>query len=174
MATTTHLSLEEFHRRYDGEKPNYEYWFGEAVQKPMATDLHGVIQFVVMMLLKGLGWYPRSEVTLKLVPDAEPVPDVIAWRHRVKREAYATTPVDLGIEILSPQDRLTKTIDKGKYYLKWGIPNVWIIDPETRTAWMMTPEHPEGVHIPSDGNLVAGDTVIGLAEIFAEVDAMYL
>jgi hypothetical protein len=45
MATATHLSLEEFHRLYDGVKPNYEYWFGEAIQKPMATNLHGVLQF---------------------------------------------------------------------------------------------------------------------------------
>jgi len=31
------LSLEEFHARYDGEKPYYGYWDGEAVQKSMPT-----------------------------------------------------------------------------------------------------------------------------------------
>src|SRR4051812_26670301 len=117
--TSTHLSLEEFHRLYDGVKPYYEYWFGAAIQKPTATDLHGVLQFVIMMLLRGRGWYPRSEVTLKLVPDAEPVPDIIAWRTRVPLKSYPTTPVDLCIEILSPQDRLNSALEKAKHYLRW-------------------------------------------------------
>ncbi len=33
------LSLQEFHARYDGEKPYFEYWDGEAVQQTMPTLL---------------------------------------------------------------------------------------------------------------------------------------
>jgi Uma2 family endonuclease len=59
------LSLEEFHKRYDGAKPAYEYWYGEAVQKPMPTGLHGFVQFIVMMMLRNAGWNPASEVRLR-------------------------------------------------------------------------------------------------------------
>ncbi len=171
MATATHLSLEEFHRLYDGVKPNYEYWFGEAIQKPMATNLHGVLQFVLMMFLRARGWVVASEATLKMVPDAEPVPDVIASREPLP-QLYNTKPVGICVDLLSPQDRLKRTIEKGKHYLDWGVQNVWIIEPHSRTAWMMTQEHRDGVWVHPDGNLVAEDTEISLSEVFAEVDKM--
>ena len=171
MATATHLSLEEFHRLYDGAKPAYEYWFGEAIQKPMATSMHGLLQCVFIMLLRARGWIVAPEVTLRLVPDAAPVPDLIASREGLQ-VPYPTKPVGICIEILSPQDRLKKAIEKGKHYLDWGVPYVWIIEPQTRTAWMMTHEHPDGVWVHPDGDLLAKDTRIPLSEIFTEVDKM--
>ena len=115
MATSTRLSLEEFHRLYDGVKPNYEYWFGEAIQKPTATRLHAAVQLALALLLRMRGWYPLPEVTLKLVSDAEPIPDIVATRSKTERRPYPTEPVDLCVEILSPQDRLKETIEKGKH-----------------------------------------------------------
>lgn len=172
MSATTSLSLEDFHRLYDGVKPYYEYWFGEAIQKPMANSTHGVVQFILMLLLHKYGWNTASEVTLKLVPDAEPVPDIIASRSKIQRP-YPTKPVELCIEIRSPSDSLKKIFAKGKYYLSWGVQNVWVIDPEARTAWMMTQDQPEGIWIHPDDSLKAGDELaISLPELFAQVDQM--
>ncbi len=171
-AATSHLSLEEFHRLYDGVKPYHEYWFGEAVPKPLATSLHGVVQFVLMVLLRARGWYVASEVTLKLIADAEPIPDVVAGREKVQLP-YPTKPMELCIEIRSPQDSLKRLFRKGNYYLDWGVRNVWIIDPEARTAWIMTAEHPDAIWIHPDGSLTAEqDTTVSLPELFAEVDTM--
>lgn len=78
------MSLEEFHQLYDGEKPYREYWFGEAVPKPMATAIHGALQHIVMRLLASRGWKAASEVRLKIVPYAQPVPDIIASRARLR------------------------------------------------------------------------------------------
>ena len=42
MATalrTQYLTPEEFEKQYDHEKPNYEYWFGEPIQKSMGRDI---------------------------------------------------------------------------------------------------------------------------------------
>jgi Uma2 family endonuclease len=72
------LTLEEFRVRYAGEKPYYEYWAGEAIQKSMATFLHGLIQKILMRLLDDLGYESASEVTLRIDNEYEPVPDVIA------------------------------------------------------------------------------------------------
>ncbi len=171
MSATTALSLEEFHRLYDGVKPNYEYWFGEAVPKAMPTSMHSAVQLILTLLLRRCGWKALQEVTLKLVPDAEPVPDIIATRSNIERP-YPTKPVELCIEICSPADALKKVFEKGRHYLAWGVANVWIIDPEARTAWVMTREHPDGIWIHPDGSLKADDTVISLPELFAEVDKM--
>ena len=75
MVTTTHLSLEEFHRLYDGVKPNHEYWYGEAIPKAMPTLLHSVVQAVLIGILARRGWRALPELTLKMSSDAEPVPD---------------------------------------------------------------------------------------------------
>jgi Uma2 family endonuclease len=60
------LSVEEFHARYDGEKPFFEYWDGEAVQKSMPTWLHGLIRKILLNSLDGLGYESGPEVKLKL------------------------------------------------------------------------------------------------------------
>lgn len=174
MATaTSHLTLEEFHSRYgDNEKPYREYWFGEVVAKSMPTGLHGVLQFVVMLLLRARGWKPGSEVRLKISREFEPVPDVVASRVGID-PGYPTRPLELCVEILSPDDRLKKVIEKAGYYLSVGVTDVWVIDPRSRTAWVVNAEFPQGRWIHPDAALT-GDAglTIPLSEIFAEVDQL--
>jgi Uma2 family endonuclease len=171
-ATTSHLSLEEFHRIYDGVKPNHEYWYGEAIPKSMPSILHSAVQTALILLLFSRGWKVFPEATLKMGPDAALVPDLIATRG-VPDLPYPTHPVEICIEILSPEDRLKKAVDKGKRYLDWGVSYVWIINPVERTAWMLTSENPEGIWMHPDGKLTAGeDTEIPLSELFAEVDKL--
>ena len=96
MATQSpSLSLAEFHRKYDGAKPAYEYWHGAAIQKPMPTVLHGVVQSIIMMLLERAGWNTASEVRLKVVSDAEPIPDAIAVRGKFKGGRYPKAAPEL-------------------------------------------------------------------------------
>ena len=171
-AAPSPISLEEFHRLYDGVKPNHEYWFGEAIPKPMANSLHGAVQLVLMLLLRVRGWTALPEVTLKLFPNAEPIPDIVASREKIEKP-YPTKPVEICIEIRSPQDSLKKIFRKAKYYIEWGVRYVWIVDPEAGTAWIVTSEDPDGMWIHPDGSLTADqDTVISLPELFTEVDKM--
>jgi Uma2 family endonuclease len=164
------LSLEEFHSLYDGAKPAYEYWYGAAVQKPMPTLLHGLVQFIIMTLLERAGWNPSSEVRLKIVSDAEPVPDVIAVKGKFKGQ-YPTAAPELCVEIMSPRDTLPRAFDKANRYIHWGTECVWIIDPEKRTAWTVSRESaPEPTWVSPDGTLRIGETSIQLMGLFAEVD----
>lgn len=164
------LSIQEFHQLYDGAKPAYEYWFGEAVQKSMPTTLHGIVQFLIATLLERAGWNTSLEVRLKIVPDAEPVPDVIAV-HGKFRGAYPTAAPELCVEILSPRDTLPKALDKAKRYISWGSHCVWIIDPEKRTAWTLSREQrDQPAWIPPGGVLRSDDTELSLELLFSEVD----
>lgn len=163
------LSREEFHRQYDGAKPAYDYWYGAAVQKSMPTVLHGIVQAILMMLLEKASWNTASEVRLKIVPGAEPVPDVIAIRGKFKGN-YPTAASELCIEILSPQDTLAKALEKGSNYISWGTQCVWVIDAERRTAWTLSKGSPEPTWIPSDGSLRIGDTAVDMSTLFDEVD----
>jgi Uma2 family endonuclease len=163
------LTLEEFHKLYDGQKPAYEFWYGQALQKSMPTALHGIVQMVVAILLERAGWNTASEVRLKVVKEIEPVPDLIAIRGKFKGR-YPSTPPELCVEILSPDDTLAKTLEKSKRYIAWGSRHVWIIDPEKRTAWDLSADHPSLSWIAPDDSLRVAETAIKLEEIFAEVD----
>ncbi len=163
------LTLEEFHRLYDGAKPAYEYWYGTAVRKSVPTALHGIVQIVIALLLEKAGWKAASEVRLKIVGQAEPVPDVIAVKAKLKGR-YPTEAPELCIEILSPGDTLKRALEKARTYLSWGSQGAWIIDPEQRTAWSLSQEAPEPAWIAPEGALRIGDTAIELHALFAEVD----
>jgi Uma2 family endonuclease len=164
------LTIEEFHKLYGGVKPAYEYWFGEAIQKSMPTILHGIVQLILATLLERAGWNTSIEVRLKIVPDAEPVPDIIAVQGKF-RGSYPVEAPELCVEILSPGDTLPKTLEKAKQYLIWGSQCVWIIDPEKRTAWSCSRENNfEPNWISPGGVLRIGSTAIALEVLFSEVD----
>jgi Uma2 family endonuclease len=168
-AQPTSLSLEEFHRLYDGAKPSYEFWYGAAVQKPMPTTLHGLVQLLIMVMPTNTGWMVAPEVRLKVVREAELVPDVIAIHGKFKGR-YPTSGPELCVEIMSPDDRLSNAIEKAKICRSWGSQFVWIIDPQKRTAWTLSQDSTEPLWILPTGTLRAGDTAIELQEPFAEVD----
>ena len=85
------LSLEEFRARFTGEEPYFEYWDGEAVQKTAPTRLHSLIQNILVRLLDALGYDAGQEITLKLDPAYEPIPDVIAAEGSIG-DPYPTEP----------------------------------------------------------------------------------
>ena len=39
-------------------------------------------------------------------------------------------------------------MDKALHYRSWGVHAAWIIDPEGRTAWMISDKFPEEVWLP--------------------------
>ncbi|MGA8025842.1 MAG: Uma2 family endonuclease, partial [Bryobacteraceae bacterium] len=50
-------------------------------------------------------------------------------------QPYPTKPVDIVAEILSPDDAMTKVFDKCRNYARIGIPQMFVFDPESKTAW---------------------------------------
>jgi Uma2 family endonuclease len=159
------LSVEEFHARYDGEKPYYEYWNGEAVQKSAATLLHGLIQGILLRLLDGIGYVSASEVTLNLDPAYEPVSDVIASDGPIG-EPYPTSPFDVAIEILSPKDSFSRALRKCSLYEQWGIRRILVIDPAERAIWHFE----NGAHRETDVIARRGEQEIPDQALWDEVD----
>ena len=47
-------------------------------------------------------------------------------------------PADPGIEIFSPEDRLSRVLHRLNAFLAMGIPHVWLLDPIERTAFTYT------------------------------------
>jgi Uma2 family endonuclease len=129
---TGYLTLEEFDRLYSDEKPYYEYWDGQAIQKPMPTVLHSLLQLILINLLRETGLISGGEIRLKLSQTKQPLPDVIAGSRL--QHPYPTKPFAVAIEILSPDDRMQRILRRCRFLSEQGIPYVYVFDPEDRTA----------------------------------------
>jgi Uma2 family endonuclease len=53
-------------------------------------------------------------------------------------ERVPTKPPFLCIEILSPEDRMSRVEVRINDYLAMGVPYVWVLDPETKQAFVAT------------------------------------
>jgi len=169
-AATSFLTLQEFEARYGDRKPYHEYWFGEAYGKTMPTVLHSVVQFILNRLLVARGYFAAPEIRVKISHLAQPIPDLIADPVPVA-SPYPVAPFELAIEILSPADDLNLAVNKAAHYLDWKIQHVWIIDPERRTAYHMSADHPQPI-VAAELTAGPGLAPIPLDELWREVDAM--
>jgi Uma2 family endonuclease len=85
------------------------------------------------------------------------------------REQIITRPPLIVIEILSPEDRLSRFQDRIDDYLAFGVENIWVIDPERREAYTATAS---GLHSVHSNELTVPETPIRvvLSDLFAELD----
>lgn len=166
MATAPHrLTLDEFHIQYAGRKPYYEYWFGEAIQKPVGTWLHALLQRIVAELLARAGYKAGTELELRIDPEWEPVPDVAGSLKSITTR-YPTEPVDIVVEILSPDDRMSLVMSKCRRYGRIGIAQVFVLDSEEKAAWCWKNGNLETI---SEMQLANG-SVIPLSEVWRRLE----
>ena len=76
----------------------------------------------------------------------------------------------LCLEILSPEDRLSRTLTKCQDFFRLGTPEAWIFDPDQRFALVLRPDGSMTTH--REGSLTLAGTPIDvpLAGIFAVLD----
>ncbi len=139
------VPVEEYlHTPYD---PDCDYVDGEVVERNLGefdhADLQTSIAAYFRALRKKLGIYAVVEWRVQVAPTRFRVPDVLVMLRKPAGERILKTPPFIVIEILSSEDRLSRMQKRIDDYLAFGVPNVWLIDPETRRAWVCT----------ADGNL---------------------
>jgi len=129
------VTIEQFDQQYGQQKPYFEYWFGQPVQKAMPTWIHSMLQKIIMRFLDDAGYESAAELKLKISADFQPLPDVSAVRPGQVEVPYPTRPVEVVVEILSPDDQFSQILTKCQFYGEMGIPCVYVVDPETRQVW---------------------------------------
>jgi Uma2 family endonuclease len=147
MSTKTLMSVEEYlHTVFDGA--DCEYLDGEIVERNMGELPHGRIQGRLIVKLDAasatLGLEVVPEIRLQINPRRYRVADIAVWRAGDIGTRIPTVPPFLAIEILSPEDRITRMTAKIQEYLAIGVEWIWIIDPEDRTALVYSRACPTG------------------------------
>ncbi len=164
MSSAALISLEEYLHR--SEKPLCEYMEGVLQPKPMPAKLHGLIQYMLVTLLRRQKVEALAEVTVRVSAAKFLIPDVIAAP--ATQSPYPTEPVLLCAEIFSPEDRLGAMLAKCELYHAWRVPFCWVVDPLKQTGWHYhAGGEPE--RVDSEGVLKAGGLSVGLEDLFAEV-----
>jgi len=168
-AAAEKLTAAHFREMYSQRKPRFELLNGEAVQKPLPTRLHSILQFVLAVMLKELGFKARPELTLAIDDSWEPTPDVCGILGP-EDDPYPTHAVAVVIEILSPDDRFTRIIQKCRRYAEWGVRDVLVFDPVGREAWHWDAATGDLVRIRNQYRFMSLPAELDQGEVFLRFD----
>jgi len=146
MATKSLISVEEYlHTSFEG--CDCEYLDGEIVERNMGELEHGTIQGELIARLKAIKT-PKlrvvAEIRIRISPSRYRIPDIGVWLPGDIGTRIPTVPPFLAIEILSPEDRMTRMKKKIEEYLAIGVQWIWVIDPEERNAICYSQHDPAG------------------------------
>jgi Uma2 family endonuclease len=169
MATATHIPLEVYLR--SSYEPDAEYVDGDIEERNVGEYDHNAVQKAVLIwfYLHEKEWHIRSiqEQRTRVSPSRVRLPDVSVFSRDLPIEQVFTRPQWIAVEVLSPEDRHSKIDEKIQDYIKFGVQNVWVIDPKRRIGWDCS----TGNWVRTD-QFTAKQTAIylSLSELFASID----
>jgi Uma2 family endonuclease len=166
-----YVTVEEYlHTSY---RPDCDYVDGRIEERNLGEHDHGLLQAILSALFVNnrTTWQVRAvtDVRTQVKSARFRVPDVSVLRASAPREPIIRHPQLIAIEILSPEDRLSRLQERVDDYVEFGVENIWVLDPETRRVWTADPF---GLHLVQNGELTVAGTPIRvvLSELFAELD----
>jgi Uma2 family endonuclease len=147
MKTDELMSVWEYlHTSYD---PDCDYVDGVVVERNVGERDHAELQraLIVYFHSRRKEWrthvFPEQRVQVSATRFR--VPDVCVVLGDRPDEQIFTRPPFICVEILSPEDRFSTTLERCNDYLNMGVPYVWILDPKDRRAWRCVPGHTQEV-----------------------------
>ena len=166
MATTP-ISVEEYLR--STYEPDAEYVDGVVEERPMGEDEHsewqGTLAFFFMSHRRGWSIRVRPELRTKTSERRYRIPDIAILDAALPREPIATVPPLLAIEILSPEDRLSRLVVRLSDFEAMGVPAIYIIDPADNSLLRFKAGKLEIVD-----SMLLRDVTIPFSAIVAELD----
>jgi Uma2 family endonuclease len=171
VATATALlSIDQYlHTSY---KPDADFVDGEIVERNLGEREHGTLQAAIAACFwnnrKLWDILPITEQRIRVSPSKIRIADVAVLRSDAPFEKVALTPPLICIEILSPEDRMSRAKLLLADYLALGVPNIWLIDPIYQAAFVFDAS---GLRDADPCNLtVAGTPIkVDLTEAFAAI-----
>ncbi len=166
---TVQISLEEYLRT--SYHPDCDYVDGEVQERNLGEFDHGAVQ----MFLGTWFFKHRHDWQLHVIPELRirvsasrvRIADLALMSRTQPVEQVPTKPPLAVVEILSPEDRISRYNDRLNDYRRMGIKNVWVIDPGNRVGYDCS----TAAWLPVEQFRVPG-TPIGfpLSELWKELD----
>jgi Uma2 family endonuclease len=168
MPARTLISVEEY--LATSYRPDCDYVDGEVVERNLGEWDHSRLQTRLLVYLvtryEKDGVFAVSEQRVQVKKTRFRIPDVCVVLGE-PGEQILTKPPFLCIEVLSPEDRMSRLGQRISDYFEMGVPYVWVLDPESRQAYTATPA--EGLCEVKTGVLKTENPTleVPLSELFA-------
>ena len=142
MLARSHIGVEEYLGLVFEDRPEPDYVDGEVVERALPTPIHSQIQALLILLFAPLaakfGLMLRPEIRVQIRARRFRVVDLAVFQEPKPEGRYATNPALVVIEILSPDDRHSRMADRLEDFRRWGVPNVWVVDPQLKRVYEYT------------------------------------
>ena len=137
----TLVSVEDYlHTSYS---PDYDYVDGVLEDRNVGEKDHSKAQKKLLRYLddRSGSWniFVIQEQRVQVSKTRYRVPDICVMLGPEPDEQIFTQPPFLCIEILSPEDRISRMQERINDYFTFGVRHVWLIDPWKHQAWSYTP-----------------------------------
>lgn len=166
------LTMDEYlHSIYH---PDCDFVDGHLEERNLGEYEHSILQAMIAawFINHRKEWNIRvtTEYRTRVSATRVRIPDISIFPVGGPVEKVRITPPLLAIEILSPDDRLPRVLTRLNDFLAMGVPNLWLIDPEDRSAFTYTRE---GLRLVEDTRLAIPNSPIflDLPEVFSALDS---
>ena len=146
--------------------PDMDFVDGQLEDRNLGELSHSDLQGRMYMKLKLLGYFAFIEARLQISAARYRVPDICVLAEAPLERKILVQPPSLCIEILSPEDRLTRVRQVVEDYHSIGVPVVWILDPEDQRAYVSDPNQPFR-EVLNEVSAFHGELILPLSEIFS-------
>lgn len=161
MSTRTLISVEEYLR--SSYEPDCDFVDGEIEERNVGEWEHSTLQLRVGAYLLAqygsTGAKVATELRIRVQQSRVRIPDICLFLAD-PGERVPTKPPLICIEVLSPEDRMSRVEVRINDFLAMGVAYVWVLDPETRQVFAATAA--DGLREVRSGVLRAENPVIEL------------
>ncbi|HUD98067.1 MAG TPA: Uma2 family endonuclease [Bryobacteraceae bacterium] len=98
-------------------EPDCEHDEGVLLERNVGAQPHSLLQVALGLTAQ----------RIRIAPRKYRIPDVCAYLQPAPPDPVPSTPPFMAIEILSPEDRMSRVRKKIDEYLAFGVPYVWVI-----------------------------------------------
>src|SRR5438309_8682538 len=129
------ISMEEYLNT--AYSPDWEYVDGEVVERHVGEIPDAIVRSNVVFALRRR--YPAfrvwPEVRVRTIAGRCRIPGVLVVSDRPRTPIMESPPL-IVVEILPASDEITNVTEKLEEYSALGVPNIWVLDPRRRRAYI--------------------------------------
>lgn len=122
-------------------RPDVDYVDGVLEERNVGEFDHAAFQKAILLALvrqeEDLGVFAIQELRVQVSETRFRIPDICVLPSNKLPKRIVTEAPLLCIEVLSPRDTVMRMQARSSDFLRMGVPEVWIFDPESASAYVL-------------------------------------